>query len=126
MIISISDIPLRNMLSLFRDKIGKEVITSYSTVMTSDSTFYTDSNAREMIKRRLFYRPTWDLKLEEQVAGNYYPVTSKIQLKTQEPAMRFTVLTDRAQGGTSMADGQIELMVIELMVPRVFGFLTLC
>ena len=79
--------------------------------MKTDSEFYTDSNGREMLKRKLNYRPTWNVELEEPVAGNYYPVTTKISLVDNYSKNRFSVLTDRAQGGSSLTDGQIELMV---------------
>lgn len=45
----------------------------------------------------------------EPVAGNYYPVNSRIYIKDNNYQM--TVLNDRSQGGTSLVDGQIELMV---------------
>lgn len=64
-----------------------------------------------MLKRKKDYRPTWDLDLVEPVAGNYYPVTSKIYLNDEEKRLRLSVLVDRAQGGTSLQDGEIELML---------------
>ena len=35
----------------FRDSLGKEVISLFSTDMKTDSTFYTDANGREVMKR---------------------------------------------------------------------------
>jgi len=64
---------------------------------------------REMLKRQRNHRETWNLKLHESVAGNYYPVTTKIAL--EDPTARMAILTDRAQGGSSMRDGALELMV---------------
>lgn len=90
---------------------GKEVIVKYSSDLKSDSTFYTDSNGRQMIKRVKDFRPTWNPILEESIAGNYYPVTNKIFLQEGETGERFSVLTDRSQGGSSLADGEVELMV---------------
>ncbi|GJQ83733.1 hypothetical protein Trydic_g20609 [Trypoxylus dichotomus] len=90
---------------------GKEVITRYSTDLKTHSTFYTDSNGREMLKRVKNYRPTWDITLLETVAGNYYPVTSKIVMQDLHKNVEVAVLTDRAQGGTSLSDGEIELML---------------
>lgn len=95
----------------FRDKIGKEIVTKYSSSLKTEGEFYTDSNGREMLKRKKDFRPTWQLQLEEEVAGNYYPVTSKISLVDKKNSFRLSALTDRAQGGTSMNDGEIELMV---------------
>ena len=63
------------------------------------------------MKRVRNKRHTWSLNLEEPISGNYYPVTSKISLKEKERNLKLSVLTDRAEGGTSLNDGQIELMV---------------
>ncbi|XP_012271344.1 lysosomal alpha-mannosidase isoform X1 [Orussus abietinus] len=93
------------------DKIGKELVSRYSSNLKSEGTFYTDSNGREMIKRLRNYRPTWQVKLAEPVSGNYYPVTSKIYLEDPKQGLRLNVLNDRAQGGTSMQDGELELML---------------
>lgn len=95
----------------FRDMIGKEIITRYYSNLNSSGEFYTDSNGREMLKRKRDYRPTWKVKLQEEVSGNYYPITSKISLKDEERRFKLSLLTDRAQGGTSMKDGEIEMMV---------------
>ena len=94
-----------------KDKIGKEVVTKYHSNLNSSGEFYTDSNGREMLKRTRNYRPTWSLNLQEEVSGNYYPVTAKISLKDEEKLLKLSVLTDRAEGGTSLKDGEIELML---------------
>lgn len=90
---------------------GKEIISRFTSNLKTDGTFYTDSNGREMLKRIRNFRPTWKLKLSEEIAGNYYPVTSKIVMRDEEADVEVAVLTDRAQGGTSLKDGEIELMV---------------
>lgn len=95
----------------FRDKIGKEIITRYSSTLQTDKTFYTDSNGREMLKRVRNYRPTWNLTLEEPISANYYPVTSKIAIKDETKQLKLNILVDRAQGGSSLQDGAVELMV---------------
>ena len=48
------------------------------------STFYTDSNGREMLKRVRDKRPTWDLQVQEPIAGNYYPLTAAITLQVSQ------------------------------------------
>uniref|UniRef100_A0A8D1UBD3 Alpha-mannosidase n=1 Tax=Sus scrofa TaxID=9823 RepID=A0A8D1UBD3_PIG len=91
------------------DSWGKEIISRFDTTLETDGLFYTDSNGREILERRRDYRPTWKLNQTEPVAGNYYPVNSRIYItdgKTQ-----LTVLTDRSQGGSSLGDGSVELMV---------------
>uniref|UniRef100_A0A8C2N314 Alpha-mannosidase n=1 Tax=Cricetulus griseus TaxID=10029 RepID=A0A8C2N314_CRIGR len=55
------------------------------------------------------YRPTWKLNQTEPVAGNYYPVNTRIYIS--DGHMQLTVVTDRSQGGSSLKDGSLELMV---------------
>ena len=55
------------------------------------------------------HRNTWTLNVTEPVAGNYYPVNSRIYIR--DSASQLTVLTDRSEGGASLASGQVELMV---------------
>ena len=64
-----------------------------------------------MLKRKRNRRPTWDVRLAEPVSGNYYPVTTKITLKDDDKQLKMAVLTDRSEGGSSLNDGEIELMV---------------
>lgn len=64
-----------------------------------------------MLKRIRNFRPTWKLKLSEEVSGNYYPVTSKLVIRDETDDVEVAVLTDRAQGGSSIRDGELELMV---------------
>nr|XP_058918757.1 lysosomal alpha-mannosidase isoform X1 [Kogia breviceps] len=88
---------------------GKEVISRFNTVLETDGLFYTDSNGREILERRRDYRLTWKLNQTEPVAGNYYPVNSRIYIT--DGNVQLTVLTDRSQGGSSLSDGSLELMV---------------
>lgn len=88
---------------------GKEVISRFDTALETKGLFFTDSNGREILERRRDYRPTWELNQTEPVAGNYYPVNSRIYIT--DGNMQLTVLTDRSQGGSSLKDGSIELMV---------------
>ncbi len=64
-----------------KDGLGKELVLKYGTNLSTGSSFYTDANGRELQKRVLDYRPTWDLKVEEPVSGNYYPLTAAIAVK---------------------------------------------
>ncbi|XP_004716876.2 lysosomal alpha-mannosidase-like [Echinops telfairi] len=91
------------------DEFGKEIISRFDTELKTRGLFYTDSNGREILQRRRDYRPTWNLKRTEPVAGNYYPVNSRIYIT--DGNMQLTVLTDRSQGGSSLKDGSLELMV---------------
>lgn len=93
----------------FEDSLGREVVVRYATDLNSIETFYTDANGRAMVPRRRNYRPSWDLNVTEDVAGNYYPVTAAAFIEDEHT--QFAVITDRAQGAASLADGELELMV---------------
>lgn len=91
------------------DGIGKEVATQVTTSMVTNKTFYSDSNGRDFIKRIRDYRTDWDLEVNQPVAGNYYPINLGIYMQDNEK--EFSILVDRSLGGSSIADGQIELML---------------
>jgi lysosomal alpha-mannosidase len=87
------------------------VVNRFTTNLATGGVFYTDSNGRELLERRRNYRPTWNVTIAEPAAGNYHPVTSKIVIRDVEKGRELAVLNDRAQGGSSLNDGQVELMV---------------
>ncbi|CAI9110953.1 OLC1v1011064C1 [Oldenlandia corymbosa var. corymbosa] len=91
------------------DGVGKEVITRFVADMATNKTFYTDSNGRDFLKRVRDYRPDWPLQVTQPVAGNYYPIN--LGIYTTDNQSEFSVLVDRAAGGSSISDGQIELML---------------
>ncbi|KAK6912903.1 Glycoside hydrolase family 38, N-terminal domain [Dillenia turbinata] len=91
------------------DGIGKEIVTRITTAMKTNRTFYTDSNGRDFIKRVRDYRSDWDLQVTQPVAGNYYPINLGIYI--EDGNMELSVLVDRSVGGSSLTDGQIELML---------------
>ncbi|XP_041364636.1 lysosomal alpha-mannosidase-like [Gigantopelta aegis] len=93
------------------DYLGKEVIAMYKSDLNNHGKFYTDSNGREIMERRRNHRDTWVLEEHSPVASNYYPVTSKIFITDPTRNIQLTVLTDRCQGGSSIRDGEIELML---------------
>lgn len=97
------------------DLAGKEIISRFYTVMKTKGKFETDSNGREMLKRKRNFRDTWKVDLKESIAGNYYPVTAKIAI--DDGIHRLAILNDRAQGGSSIFDGTVELMVNFLAFP---------
>ncbi|XP_027348900.1 alpha-mannosidase At3g26720-like [Abrus precatorius] len=91
------------------DGIGKEIITQFATTMKTNKTFYTDSNGRDFIKRIRDFRTDWDLQVNQPIAGNYYPVNLGIYV--QDSSTELSVLVDRSVGGSSLEDGQMELML---------------
>uniref|UniRef100_A0AC34RFS1 Glycosyl hydrolase family 38 C-terminal domain-containing protein n=1 Tax=Panagrolaimus sp. JU765 TaxID=591449 RepID=A0AC34RFS1_9BILA len=91
-----------------KNPIGREIITRYMTTIKNDGVFYTDSNGRQMIQRKndaAFYT----FETTEPVSANYFPVPTRIQIA--DKSARMTILTDRSQGGASLVDGQVELML---------------
>ncbi|XP_061174982.1 lysosomal alpha-mannosidase-like [Saccostrea echinata] len=95
-----------------KDKLGKEYITLYDTQsMASGDLFYTDANGREILERQRDHRNTWNFNNTEHVAGNYYPVNSRIFIQDKNQNQQLTVLTDRSEGGSSLESGSLELLV---------------
>ncbi|KAL4512875.1 hypothetical protein ABPG72_017560 [Tetrahymena utriculariae] len=94
-----------------KDKVGKEVVLLVNTPVINNQTFYTDSNGLELQKRILNYRPTWNLSVNEPSSGNYYPVNGMITIQDINSNKRISLVNDRSQGGTSLKEGQLELMI---------------
>jgi hypothetical protein len=89
---------------------GGEVVTRYTAPkIASNATWLTDSNGREMQRRVRFQRPDYKLNVTEPVAGEFYPVTTVASISDSVSEM--VVLVDRAQGVTSLLDGQLEFMI---------------
>ncbi|KAL7604195.1 hypothetical protein Lser_V15G20819 [Lactuca serriola] len=91
------------------DGVGKEITTQITSALKTNKTFYTDSNGRDFIKRVRDFRTDWELQVNEPVAGNYYPIN--LGAYVEDGSMELSVLVDRAVGGSSLVDGQIELML---------------
>ncbi|CAF4750611.1 unnamed protein product [Rotaria sp. Silwood1] len=91
------------------DNIGKEIIIRYNTDINSEKKYYTDGNGRQVLERIRDYRPTWHYIPDDPISSNYYPINSRIWIRDQD--RQLTILTDRSQGGGSIYDGSIEIMV---------------
>jgi lysosomal alpha-mannosidase len=91
-----------------------EVVTRYSADMATDGGWTTDSNCAESQPRRRNYRSQWPLKPSEAVTANYFPTNCLI--KTASADVTLAVAVDRSQGSTSLANGQLELMVHRRML----------
>ena len=92
------------------DNVGKEVIFKLNTDIKSAKFFYTDSNGREIMRRERNARHNFtDFPLSEKVAGNYFPINSRIYIK--DSSRQVTIVTDRSQGASSLLDGSLEIMV---------------
>jgi hypothetical protein len=90
---------------------GKEIVSTYSSNLKTNATWYTDSNGRDSIERVRNHRFSWNYTVNQPVSGNYAPVNAFISTKDAQSGVTLTVNTDRTQSGASIADGEVELMV---------------
>ena len=63
----------------------------FTSDIESAATLHTDSNGREMLKRVRDYRPTWNLTVTQEKAGNYYPVNAAIQIADERAALESAI-----------------------------------
>lgn len=93
-------------------KTGMEVIAKWQIMdaVSNEETFYTDSNGLEMQKRILNQRPDYNLQTNMTISSNYYPINSAIAFRDAASTLQMTVMNDRAQGGSVIKNGAIELM----------------
>ena len=86
------------------EKKGIEVIAIWESLIESNGTFYSDSNGVELLERK------WIEGYDGMdIPANYYPVTAMIGVRDENTAM--FVLNDRAQGGSSIKPGRVELAI---------------
>ncbi|CAH8681277.1 unnamed protein product [Schistosoma rodhaini] len=116
-----------------RELVIRYTLNNDNMLVKNPGEFFTDSSGRRLIKRIRNKRIDWNLPITfnetENVSGNYYPVINRIMLKNillskpnesqienNEIPIGLAIYTDRAQGGTSLKDGQIELMLHRRLV----------
>ena len=115
---------------------GKEIIVRYSTGanawsqpnsccavprdccaatclgLATGGKWLTDSNGRELLERTRNHRPGYKLNLTEPQAANMHPIQTAIAVRQAGGGgAQLTVTPDRAQAGTSLVDGQVELLI---------------
>jgi lysosomal alpha-mannosidase len=91
------------------DGISREIITRYDSDINNNGTFFTDANGRQIMTRQFDFQPTYPYQSHEPISGNYYPINSRIFIR--DVSKQMTILTDRSEGGSSLADGSIEVMI---------------
>ncbi|EGC32455.1 hypothetical protein DICPUDRAFT_49593 [Dictyostelium purpureum] len=93
------------------DNLGKEVVSRYTTDLSTDNTWYSDSNGMEMQKRITNYRPSWNYTVVQPTSGNYVPVNAITYIQDTSKNLQFTVLTDRSRSSASLRSGQLDVMM---------------
>lgn len=99
------------------NKAGLEVVSLYSAPSWATAGAWdTDSNCREWQHRVRNARPSWNFTSTEPIAQNYVPVNCAIRLTDSASGNVLTVVTDRSQGGASIQDGSVEIMLHRRML----------
>ena len=89
--------------------VSHEVSTRYDSGLATGGKWTTDSNCHESQARALNWRGNWTVNISEPVSGNYFPTNCLIKASSSE--LTLAVAVDRSEGSSSLADGQLELMV---------------
>ena len=99
---------------------GKELISHFETDIESGDVWSSDVNGAQINARKRDSRATlWPggpeyFNQTDRVAGNYFATNTQASLSDapgSSKQRRLTVLTDRSQGATSLASGNLELMI---------------
>ena len=91
------------------DQRSREVFTRFATDIASGEVFSTDSNGYETYKHTRNRRHNFELPPTEPIASNVVPVNGMIAISDDKVTL--TVMNDRAQGGTSLQSGEIDMFV---------------
>jgi lysosomal alpha-mannosidase len=89
-----------------------QVITRFNTNISNHGVFYTDGNGYQMIQRTFLPegRPD-DADKGASIAGNFYPMTSKAYIRSENSPLQLTLMTSRSHGVSSQGEGSIEIML---------------
>lgn len=90
---------IRNNIDII-DMDDTEVVMRLQTRIRNGDTFYTDLNGLQIIKRQRFSK----IPLQ----ANYYPIPSAIYV--EDETLRLTVVSAQPLGGSSLAQGEVEIM----------------
>ena len=96
--------------------IGQETILRFGTGLRSNATWETDANGLRMMRRQRRARNTSTYNVTEPVAQNYFPVTSSATLQDDVAGRGLSLAFDAAHGVSSLADGDLEVMLHRRLV----------
>lgn len=78
-----------------------EVIARFSTGVSNGRTFYTDANGYQYLER--------NYEWSTLIGANYYPIVYGAYIR--DTISQLSVVTERSHGGSSLGNGQLEVMV---------------
>lgn len=94
---------------------GYEVVAMFHAHnFDNNQTFWTDSNGLDMQERILNHRSYYNITervynlINNNITANFYPINSALAMRDGQ--RQFTVMNDRAQAGSALNPGSIELM----------------
>jgi alpha-mannosidase len=93
------------------DGVGKEIVSVIAApAIANNGAFFTDANGRDSVLRVRDKRSGWNYTVLEPVAANFYPINAA-RIADPSSGLTLSVVTDRAAGVSSMADGELTVVV---------------
>ena len=93
---------------------GKDLIINWDLLdhFNSSNDLWIDFNGLGMQHKRLWERKEYAHNQTNNIASNFYPITSAIAIKDSNSSKQVTVMTDRAVGGSAgmRSQSNIEIM----------------
>lgn len=93
---------------------GKDVVIDWEFLdnFDTDSNLWYNSNGLDMHQKKLWQRKDYQMTETNNVAANFYPVTSAIAIRDKNSNKQVTIMPDRPQAGSAGLRGNknIELM----------------
>uniref|UniRef100_A0A8B9LIP3 Alpha-mannosidase n=1 Tax=Astyanax mexicanus TaxID=7994 RepID=A0A8B9LIP3_ASTMX len=84
--------------------VNREAVLRTTTSLSNKKTLYTDNNGYQMLKRE------HKQYINNTVSRNYYPMVRQAFIE-DEDSCRLSLLSERAHGVASLAEGEIEVML---------------
>lgn len=94
-----NSLEIRNSIDI-GERSNTEIIMRMSSGIENNDIFYTDLNGFELVKRQRFNKLP--------IQANYYPIPSALYI--EDDKLRLTLLTAQPLGGSSLKNGEIEIM----------------
>ena len=95
---------------------AQDVVLRVDSALSTGSSFFTDANGREYLRRTRGERATFipapiEAPYANPIGRDYYPTTVGAYLADEAAGLQLSLLSDRAQGASSLASGSLEVML---------------